>query len=72
MSKNIKSVLSDAVQSGAKVTFNYTDLKGAASTRTVVPEEFVSGLHGESVVAVDQADGGRRRFLIGSISNLSD
>lgn len=71
MSKNIKSTLSDAVQRGVEVTFNYTDLKGSASTRTVTPEEFVSGLHGEAVVAVD-ADGSRRRFLIGSISNLSD
>lgn len=68
MSKNVKSVLSEAVSKRSRVTFSYTDLAGKTSTRTVRPEEFVSGLHGESVVAVDESDSGRRRFLVNNIS----
>ena len=71
MSKNVKSVLSEAIKSGSNVKFKYKDLNGSTSSRTVSPEEFVSGLNGDAVVAVDQADNGRRRFLINSITNLS-
>lgn len=68
MSKNIKSVLATAVTAGSAVKIGYTDLKGATSVRTVVPQEFVAGTSGESVVAVDNADGGTRRFLIAGIN----
>lgn len=60
--------LAKAMRSKSEVRFSYTDLSGKQTKRNVVPEEFIAGLNGDSIVGVDKESGERRRFIISSIS----
>ena len=70
MSKNIKSVLTEAASAGSVVEISYTDIHGDKTVRSILPEEIVVGPSGTAVVAVDKADGGTRRFLLSGISEF--
>lgn len=70
VTKAVRQVLDEAMDSGLEVTIHYTDSAGAQTTRTVVPEEYLNTATGGTLLsAMDVAKGKYRRFHLGNISS---